>query len=75
MLCKRSCFFILIIFTKASFVYLFLFCFSLLQDKWRGIPTKLNNIPHSRDIRKYFYDDVLLATQRAINDGKIRLKV
>ncbi|XP_058727594.1 adenylate kinase 5, chloroplastic-like [Vicia villosa] len=48
---------------------------SLIQDKWRGIPTKLNNIPHSRDIRKYFYDDVLLATQRAINDGKIRLKV
>ncbi|MCH82505.1 adenylate kinase, partial [Trifolium medium] len=47
---------------------------SLIQDKWRGIPTRLNNIPHSRDIRKYFYDDVLLATQRAINDGKIRLK-
>ncbi|KAK2450575.1 adenylate kinase family protein [Trifolium repens] len=48
---------------------------SLIQDKWRGIPTRLNNIPHSRDIRKYFYDDVLLATKRAINDGKIRLKV
>ncbi|XP_004488951.1 adenylate kinase 5, chloroplastic [Cicer arietinum] len=48
---------------------------SLIQDKWRGIPTRLNNIPHSREIRKYFYDDVLLATQRAINDGKTRLKV
>ncbi|XP_061348176.1 adenylate kinase 5, chloroplastic isoform X2 [Gastrolobium bilobum] len=47
---------------------------SLSQDKWRGIPTRLNNIPHSRDIRKYFYDDVLKATQRAINDGKSRLR-
>ncbi|CAO2817555.1 unnamed protein product [Amaranthus hypochondriacus] len=45
------------------------------QVKWRGIPTRLNNIPHSREIREYFYDDVLQATQRAINDGKTRLKV
>ena len=60
---------------KAFFVYHFLFCFSLLQDKWRGIPTRLNNIPHSREIRKYFYDDVIQATQRAVNDGKTRLKV
>ncbi|KAK4257499.1 hypothetical protein QN277_007077 [Acacia crassicarpa] len=48
---------------------------SLSQDKWRGIPTRLNNIPHSREIRKYFYDDVLQATERAIRDGKNRLKV
>nr|KYP56922.1 hypothetical protein KK1_003173 [Cajanus cajan] len=59
----------------AFFVHCFLFCLSLLQDKWRGIPTRLNNIPHSREIRKYFYDDVLQATQRAVNDGKTRLKV
>ncbi|KAF2310497.1 hypothetical protein GH714_013003 [Hevea brasiliensis] len=45
------------------------------QDKWRGIPTRLNNIPHSREIRNYFYDDVLQGTQRAVNDGRIRLKV
>ncbi|KAF5945884.1 hypothetical protein HYC85_016112 [Camellia sinensis] len=45
------------------------------QEIWRGIPTRLNNIPHSREIREYFYDDVLQATQRAINDGKTRLKV
>ncbi|XP_042514979.1 adenylate kinase 5, chloroplastic isoform X2 [Macadamia integrifolia] len=45
------------------------------QDSWKGIPTRLNNIPHSREIRKYFYDDVLAATQRAINDGRVRLKV
>ncbi|XP_058067513.1 adenylate kinase 5, chloroplastic isoform X3 [Magnolia sinica] len=45
------------------------------QDNWRGIPTRLNNIPHSREIRKYFYDDVLRATQRAVEDGRIRLKV
>ncbi|KAM0933874.1 putative adenylate kinase [Dioscorea sansibarensis] len=45
------------------------------QDNWRGIPTKLNNIPHSREIRKYFYDDVLQATQRAVQDKRSRLKV
>ncbi|KAJ0984309.1 hypothetical protein J5N97_002665 [Dioscorea zingiberensis] len=45
------------------------------QDKWRGIPTKLNNIPHSREIRDYFYDDVLKATQRAVQDKRSRLKV
>ncbi|MED6188841.1 hypothetical protein PIB30_089756 [Stylosanthes scabra] len=45
------------------------------QDTWRGIPTRLNNIPHSREIRKYFYNDVIQATQRAVNDGRTRLKV
>ncbi|CAA0819953.1 Adenylate kinase 5- chloroplastic [Striga hermonthica] len=46
-----------------------------LYKNWRGIPTRLNNIPHSREIRKYFYDDVLQATQSAVRDGKTRLKV
>ncbi|CAI0395110.1 unnamed protein product [Linum tenue] len=45
------------------------------QGKWRGIPTRLNNIPHSREIRNYFYTDVLQATQRAVNDGRTRLRV
>lgn len=45
------------------------------KDNWRGIPTRLNNIPHSREIRNYFYNDVLQATTRAINDGKTRVKV
>ncbi|XP_038890385.1 adenylate kinase 5, chloroplastic isoform X2 [Benincasa hispida] len=45
------------------------------QDSWRGIPTRLNNIPHSREIRKYFYDDVLEATKRAVQGGRTRLKV
>ncbi|KAJ6837305.1 putative adenylate kinase 5, chloroplastic isoform X1 [Iris pallida] len=48
---------------------------ALNQDKWRGIPTRLNNIPHSREIREYFYDDVLQSTQKAIEDKRIRLKV
>ncbi|XP_030954728.1 adenylate kinase 5, chloroplastic [Quercus lobata] len=48
---------------------------SASEDNWRGIPTKLNNIPHSSEIREYFYKDVLEATQRAINDGRTRLKV
>ncbi|KAL3323135.1 hypothetical protein AABB24_040308 [Solanum stoloniferum] len=46
-----------------------------LRKDWRGIPTRLNNIPHSREIREYFYTDVLQATQRAVNDGKTRLKI
>ncbi|XP_047308263.1 adenylate kinase 5, chloroplastic isoform X2 [Impatiens glandulifera] len=45
------------------------------QDNWRGIPTRLNNIPHTREIREYFYADVLQATQRAISAGKTRLRV
>lgn len=45
------------------------------KKSWRGIPTRLNNIPHSKEIREYFYEDVLQATQRALNDGKTRLKV
>ncbi|KAL9687178.1 hypothetical protein QQ045_031576 [Rhodiola kirilowii] len=48
---------------------------SLGQDSWRGIPTKLNNIPHSREIRDYFYNDVVQATRRAVNDDMTRLKV
>ncbi|KAG8367534.1 hypothetical protein BUALT_Bualt16G0081900 [Buddleja alternifolia] len=45
------------------------------KKHWKGIPTRLNNIPHTREIRKYFYEDVLQATQRAVRDGKTRLKV
>ncbi|KAH6794363.1 adenylate kinase family protein [Perilla frutescens var. hirtella] len=45
------------------------------KNNWRGIPTRLNNIPHSREIREYFYEDVLQATKRAIEAGKTRLKV
>lgn len=45
------------------------------QDSWRGIPTRLNNIPHSRELRHYFYNDVLCATKRSVEDGNTRLKV
>ncbi|CBI25603.3 unnamed protein product, partial [Vitis vinifera] len=67
-------------FTKNQFVQVNVFQIwplqaSLSQENWRGIPTRLNNIPHSREIRTYFYDDVLQATQRAVNDGRTRLKV
>uniref|UniRef100_A0A0D6QTU7 adenylate kinase n=1 Tax=Araucaria cunninghamii TaxID=56994 RepID=A0A0D6QTU7_ARACU len=44
-------------------------------NNWKGIPTKLNNIPHSREIREYFYEDVRRATIRAVEDGMTRLKV
>ncbi|EPS67194.1 hypothetical protein M569_07579, partial [Genlisea aurea] len=42
---------------------------------WRGVPTRLNCIPHSREIRQQFYEDVLRATKQAVKDGKTRLKV
>ncbi|CAM0910438.1 unnamed protein product [Alopecurus aequalis] len=45
------------------------------KNEYRGIPTRLNNIPHSREIRKYFYEDVLEATKHAIEDKKTRLQI
>ncbi|AQK52029.1 Adenylate kinase 5 chloroplastic [Zea mays] len=45
------------------------------KNEWRGIPTRLNNIPHSREIREYFYNDVLKATKLAIEDKKTRLQI
>lgn len=45
------------------------------KSNWKGIPTKLNNIPHSREIREYFYEDVRHATIRAVEDGCTRLKI
>ncbi|KAH7421061.1 hypothetical protein KP509_13G038800 [Ceratopteris richardii] len=45
------------------------------KDNWRGIPTRLNSIPHSREIREYFYDDVCRATKNAVEDGIHKLKV
>ncbi|KAL0906256.1 hypothetical protein M5K25_024734 [Dendrobium thyrsiflorum] len=45
------------------------------QEKWRGMPTRLNNIPHSKEIREYFYYDVLQATQKAVEGKRTRLKV
>lgn len=45
------------------------------RDNWRGIPTRLNSIPHSREIREYFYADVCKATKNAVEDGIHKLKV
>lgn len=49
--------------------------FTAVTQDWRGIPTRLNNIPHSREIREYFYSDVVKATKCAIEDKKTRLQV
>lgn len=40
-----------------------------------SIPTKLNNIPHSREIRNFFYDDVVRSVDRALIDGCDRISV
>ncbi|KAJ7295642.1 hypothetical protein O6H91_03G008700 [Diphasiastrum complanatum] len=45
------------------------------KDSWKGIPTRLNSIPHTREIREYFYRDVCEATKRAVEDGIDKLKV
>lgn len=44
-------------------------------QSWRGIPTKLNSTPHSREIRDYFYRDVCEATKNAVEEGLHKLKV
>ncbi|EFJ31312.1 hypothetical protein SELMODRAFT_169443 [Selaginella moellendorffii] len=45
------------------------------QDSWRGMPTKLNSIPHSREIREYFYTEVCEGVRNAVEDGLHKLKV
>ncbi|KAK9861434.1 hypothetical protein WJX84_008393 [Apatococcus fuscideae] len=37
------------------------------------IPTKLNNIPHTHHIRRFFYADVTQATKKALSAGKQRI--
>ena len=38
-----------------------------------AIPTKLNNIPHTHDIRNFFYAEVTEACKRALSAGKQRM--
>ncbi|KAL2652527.1 hypothetical protein R1flu_020655 [Riccia fluitans] len=47
----------------------------LKQDSWRGIPTKMNTTPHSREIREYFYKDVCNATKKAVENNLTKLKI
>ncbi|CAI7896830.1 unnamed protein product, partial [Closterium sp. NIES-53] len=44
------------------------------EGTWRGMPTRLNDIPHSREIRQYFYDDACSAAVNAVAAGKQRIK-
>jgi hypothetical protein len=46
-----------------------------LQDSWKGIPTRLNTCPYTREMRSYFYRDVCEATQEAVEDGHHKLRV
>ncbi|CAI7796968.1 unnamed protein product [Closterium sp. NIES-54] len=45
------------------------------EGTWRGMPTRLNDIPHSREIRQYFYDDACSAAVNAVAAGKQRIKL
>lgn len=40
-----------------------------------SIPTKLNNIPHTREIRKHFYEEASTATIKALASGELRVTV
>ena len=41
-----------------------------------ALPTLLNNIPHTREIRRFFYDDATESVLRAIKDDRnVRMKV
>ena len=42
---------------------------------WVGMPTRLNDIPHSREIRKDFYADACRGARSAVAAGLTRLKV
>ncbi|KAG0554970.1 hypothetical protein KC19_12G134200 [Ceratodon purpureus] len=42
---------------------------------WRGVPTKLNTTPHSREMRQYFYKDVCQAAKNAVSDGQHKLRI
>eukprot|EP00270_Netrium_digitus_P018851 TRINITY_DN7257_c0_g1_i2.p1 TRINITY_DN7257_c0_g1~~TRINITY_DN7257_c0_g1_i2.p1 ORF type:complete len:649 (-),score=216.76 TRINITY_DN7257_c0_g1_i2:222-2132(-) len=45
------------------------------QLTWVGMPTRLNDIPHSREIRQYFYRDCCEATSRAVDAGIKRMRL
>ena len=39
------------------------------------IPTRLNNVPHLRETRNFFYDDVTRGVRAALADGQSRLSL
>lgn len=39
------------------------------------LPTRLNNVPHQREVRQYFYKDVTNAIQTAVKAGETRMSV
>eukprot|EP01024_Parvocaulis_polyphysoides_P018965 TRINITY_DN1847_c0_g1_i1.p1 TRINITY_DN1847_c0_g1~~TRINITY_DN1847_c0_g1_i1.p1 ORF type:complete len:329 (-),score=40.58 TRINITY_DN1847_c0_g1_i1:50-1036(-) len=41
----------------------------------KSLPLRMNNIPHERSSRQFFYDDVSEAVKNAVNAGEKRLQV
>ena len=39
------------------------------------LPTRLNGVPHERDVRKFFYKDAAAAVSAAVNAGEKRIKI
>ncbi|KAL3145428.1 hypothetical protein ABBQ38_001673 [Trebouxia sp. C0009 RCD-2024] len=39
------------------------------------LPTRLNDIPHTRDKRRWFYKEVTQAMKAALDDGQTRMKI
>lgn len=49
----------------------------LLQEveQQTELPTRLNDIPHAREKRRWFYNEVSQAMKAALNDGQTRMKI
>lgn len=39
------------------------------------LPTRLNGVPHERDVRKFFYKDAAAAVLAAVSAGEKRIKM
>ena len=39
------------------------------------LPTRMNDIPHTRDKRRWFYNEVTQAMKAALDDGQTRMRI
>lgn len=48
---------------------------NLVPYEGAPVPTKMNNIPHSREMRRHFYSEITTAVLAGLSAGKTRLNV
>ena len=53
-----------------------MFC-AMLQDaeEQTELPTRMNDIPHHRDKRRWYYTEVTQAMRAALADGQTRMRI